>query len=61
MREINTQNITLLPFTLENFGAMGSLAQRYFNDVKPTPEIANTNDLISFTKEVTIAYNRGRK
>ena len=60
MKEINNQNITLLPFTFDDHGAMGPLANKYFNNTKTTPTITNKKELNSFTKEGLIAYNRGR-
>ena len=59
IREMNTQNITLLPFTFDNFGAMGPLAQSFFNDVKKTPRITNSKTLDTFTTEGLKAYTRG--
>ena len=60
MKEMNNQNITLLSFTFDDHGAMGPLANKYFNDIKITPTITNKKELNSFTKEGLIAYNRGR-
>ena len=60
VKEINTQNITLLPFTIDDHGAMGPLAQKCFNDVKTIPEIKNIDDNPTFTEEGAFAYKRGR-
>ena len=58
---MNTQNITLLPFTFDDHGVMGPLAQKYFNDIKNTPKITNPKILDTFTKEGIHAYTRGRE
>ena len=60
IKELNSQNITLLPFTVDDFGSMGPLMKRYFEEVKTTPTLTQNNKLSKFTREGYIAYSNGR-
>ena len=61
IRELNTQNITLVAHTYDQFGCMGPLAERYFFESKETPTLHKPKDIKSFTKPGMEAYIKGRK
>ena len=58
---INDQNITLLPFTFDDFGSMGPLATSYFFDGNKVPSITDKNKLSKFPDSILKAYKRGRE
>ena len=39
MKEINDQNITLLPFTIDDFGSLGPIANNFLYSNNKTPSI----------------------
>ena len=59
IHELNEQNITLLPFTFDDFGSMGPLATSYFFDNKNTPSITDKKILSKFPAPALKAYKKG--
>ena len=61
INELNNQNITLLPFTFDNFGSMGPTAESYFINEENVPEITEKSKMSRLSKPAIIAYQKARQ
>ena len=60
IHELNTQNITLLPFTFDDYGSMGPIVTSYFFEDNKFPTITDKKKLSKFPNSVLKTYNKGR-
>ena len=58
MKEMNSQHITLLPFTFDSFGSMGPIATAFFLHKTITYRYHPQTIQQKYKKEGLIAYNK---